>query len=186
MLSLSLDLTSLTPRAAYVCLVYAVSFWTWLVLFGIDAWPDSWRHGSFELTNALTKVSLCLFYRRIMKRTSSKALQWTNTGALVFIVSYAAVQMLVQVFVCTPIHAFWLQYSFIPPYTESFRCINEGIFQTFVGVITVVTDFFITLLPLFTFRRLQVSRPQKLALAANFSLGFLYVPALFYCVAELL
>ncbi len=120
-----------------------------------------------------TKVSILLFYRRVLSRTSGKRFHWINNATIGAILIYSVTCFFQLIFKCYPVQAFWLRYSRNPPYTASYRCANEGAGMISYSAISAVSDFWIAVLPLFFLRRMQMPQRQKWALAALFGLGFM-------------
>ncbi len=121
----------------------------------------------------VTKVSILLFYRRVLSRTSGKLFHWVNNGSLAFVILYSTILFFQAAFLCRPVQAFWLRYSRNPPYTVSFKCANEGAAMISYATINAVSDFWIAAIPLFFLQRIQMPQRQKWALAGLFGLGFM-------------
>ncbi len=119
------------------------------------------------------KSSMLLFYNRVLAGTSGRAFRYVIFSTLAFVVMYSIACFMVQIFNCSPVDSYWLRYSRNPPYTREYKCLSEEGGMVQYGVINVITDIWITLLPLFFIRRIQMPRRQRWALAALFGLGFL-------------
>ncbi|KFY12264.1 hypothetical protein V492_03982 [Pseudogymnoascus sp. VKM F-4246] len=74
---------------------------------------------------------------------------------------------------CRPISSYWLQFSYPDPYTEKFSCLYEGSVPISNACISVVTDFFAAMLPMFLFLQLQMPKRDKYGLGAIFGVGFI-------------
>ena len=94
-------------------------------------------------------------------------------GAIIIMFMYWIVFVLLMVFQCRPTAAYWLQYSFPKGYTTKFTCMFEGKVPIANAIISVTTDFFIGLLPIYLFRDLRVPIREKIALGVLFGIGFL-------------
>lgn len=116
---------------------------------------------------------MLLFYNRVLARTAGKLFRWINYGTLAFVVLSSVAFFIVVIFQCNPIEAYWLQYRRDPPYTTPKRCVHEGAYMTAYSACNLLLDFWITALPLFFLRRLQMPARQKWALTALFGVGFL-------------
>lgn len=79
--------------------------------------------------------------------------------------------MLVTIFQCQPVNAFWMRYDLT---TDKFRCpVNVNQFFDGNSIPNIITDAAILVLPLPYVWRLQLPRAQKLALSSVFALGVL-------------
>jgi hypothetical protein len=76
---------------------------------------------------------------------------------------------------CRPFNAYWLQVNpmWLAKNQGKFYCYDEATYIVVAATISMVTDFFVCVLPLSLFLRLKISNRQKLALAAIFGVGFL-------------
>lgn len=70
-------------------------------------------------------------------------------------------------------NAYWK--AFGPGYKEPYHCAREEIFLPISGLFSVAGDFYATLLPFLLLRKLQLTKPQKMALYGIFSLGGLAI-----------
>ncbi len=75
-------------------------------------------------------------------------------------------QIFIVVFSCVPVHKFW-------DFSAKGTCSNNAAESDMNAIGNIVTDFVVLVLPLPVLLRLQLERPQKLALVAIFCLGFL-------------
>lgn len=109
------------------------------------------------------KISLLLLYRHLF--TSKRLHLWIKiTGALV--VSWGITFVLVSIFSCRPIHAFW-DWELQP----TSYCINSPGFYGTMAVVTILTDVLILGMPVRQVWKLQLSQRSRIALTFIFSMG---------------
>ncbi len=75
-------------------------------------------------------------------------------------------QIFIVVFSCVPVYKFW------DPSVKG-TCSNNVAEQDLNAIGNIITDFLVLLLPLPVLLRLQLEKPQKIALVGIFCLGFL-------------
>ncbi|KAF2008119.1 hypothetical protein P154DRAFT_419755, partial [Amniculicola lignicola CBS 123094] len=128
---------------------------------------------TFCLTSGLLKISILLFYRRLSARVVSPAFRWATWLSIGFIAAYSIAFIIVPIFGCNPISAFWNQVDLnlrIKGY--KFKCFNEGADVFAAGIISTVQDLLTALLPTFLYWNLQIPRRQKIALFGVFAIGY--------------
>ena len=72
---------------------------------------------------------------------------------------------------CRPLNAYWQQFSF--KWSEKFVCGDEHLSLPVNGGLSVLSDFYATVLPGLLLRHLQMPKKQKMLLYCLFALGFL-------------
>ncbi|KXT00434.1 hypothetical protein AC578_1920 [Pseudocercospora eumusae] len=128
---------------------------------------------AFLITGCCLKVSVLLFYRRLVEHTCSKYWIWAVIFAICFTVAYSLAFILTLVFNCSPTEAYWK--AFDPSYTHPHSCVNTTIVNLLAGIMAAVSDLYSVALPCIMTRHLQISRLQKIALYVIFSLALLVV-----------
>ncbi len=111
-----------------------------------------------------TKWTLLFQYYRIVAQVRK-----FRIGYIVFmflIGGWTISQIFIVVFSCLPVNKFW-------DLSVKGTCSNNGAEQDLNAIGNIITDFIVLVLPLPVILRLQLERPQKLALLGIFSLGFL-------------
>ena len=111
---------------------------------------------------AIKMTFLTQYYRVLAVRGMKKVF----IAAIVIVGMWTVSQVLVEVFICTPIAGFWDK-------TIEARCIPDYPQWYINAAGNIVTDFSIFVLPLPVLGKLDLPRPQKIVLMAIFSLGFL-------------
>ena len=125
---------------------------------------------SFILALPLTKISICLSYRRVFH--SSKLNRILLTSIIAILILTGVSLEFVSIFQCNPIHAFWTQLVRKPG-----TCIN--IIPAFYvnGVSNLFTDVALIVIVIPPVLKLQMNRRQRGALLAIISMGSLAVIA---------
>lgn len=124
-------------------------------------------------TTAAIKVSILLFYERVLARSSGRAFHWINVSLICFVLAYSIGVILSVTFYCRPVRSFWMGYS--PQYVaeNDSKCVGKFVHLPIAAVLSAATDLAVVILPLFFLHKLKISRRQKWGLRALFSLGFL-------------
>ncbi|KAK0887819.1 hypothetical protein LTR02_016883 [Friedmanniomyces endolithicus] len=121
------------------------------------------------------KISVLLFYRRLVQGTFSKRWRMATISAIVFTACYCVAIVLALIFNCNPTNAYWKAYSL--SYTKSYTCANTKSLNPLAGTLSVFSDLYTVVLPMGMLRHFEASKRQKLALNAVFSLGLIIVAA---------
>ncbi|PTD01213.1 hypothetical protein FCULG_00012684 [Fusarium culmorum] len=109
------------------------------------------------------KVTILLHYHRIMGKI---ALRWVCVTAIVLITTWCITQTVMALVQCIPIQAVW-------DHGIDGKCIpNQPTLWYIHGVVHIVSDFIIILMPLPIIWKLQLPSSQKAFLFSIFSLGF--------------
>lgn len=127
----------------------------------------------FLLASCANKVSVLLFYRRVVQGTCTKIYKLSVWAALIFCVLYTVIFSITLWAMCTPVKATYLRYD--PTFKEPFHCWSqptEAWTSQLAGALSVFSDFYALMLPGFLLFQLQIPRQQKIALYCVFSLGF--------------
>ncbi|MCJ1350832.1 MAG: hypothetical protein MMC33_000813 [Icmadophila ericetorum] len=124
----------------------------------------------FNLAQGLIKISVCMFYRRLLLGGQHRLFSYTVNGMLVYQVISTATCVLVLLNTCRPLNAYWLRYQ--GDY-ENYTCINDVMFWFIQNVLGVITDIIIVLLPCRLVASLYLGKRQKQALYGIFGLGFI-------------
>ncbi|KAF2828245.1 hypothetical protein CC86DRAFT_267094, partial [Ophiobolus disseminans] len=129
----------------------------------------------YSLASGLIKLSVLLFYRRLSSRAVSTTFRWIMRGTMFIIAGYTIAFVLIPIFSCSPISAFWDQVDFekrFRPGGYKYSCINEGADVVANGIASTVQDFIVATLPAILCWNLQMSRHQKVALYSIFAISY--------------
>ncbi|KAK7544197.1 uncharacterized protein J3D65DRAFT_8650 [Phyllosticta citribraziliensis] len=125
-------------------------------------WATVWVH---MIALGLSKLSILTQYLRIFLDRRTRLLTWLT---MAFVIVYTLQAILVGVFVCIPVEAFWNR-------SIQGQCINPLISNYVNAGFNISTDLVIILIPIPALNKLQVSKSQYIALLVAFSIGGLYV-----------
>lgn len=120
------------------------------------------------------KVSVLLFYRRVVDGTCSRLYKISVWIAIAFVVLYTVVFTILLITNCMPVEAAWRRFDL--NYTKPYKCLSPDVeaLKTVVwGALSIFTDFYSVILPAFILLRLKMSFRQKLGLYMVFALGFM-------------
>lgn len=129
----------------------------------------------FLLSSSCTKISILLFYRRLVDRSYSKWIQWSIYIAIGFTMVYLLAISLFLATFCSPTASAWQSLDL--NYSKAFRCADRAVVDPLVGVISAFSDIYAIALPELVVYRLKMPRKQKLVLYAIFGAGLLVVVA---------
>lgn len=127
----------------------------------------------FIVSSVCTKLSVLLFYRRMIKETLDRRWVYALWSAICFTVFYG-IALLVSMFLyCKPLDALWRSYE--PGYNKTYSCFDGSQLVLASGVLGTVSDIYAVAVPCFMLRyfNLAVPRKQKIALNLIFGLGLL-------------
>jgi hypothetical protein len=132
---------------------------------------------AFLFCGSFTKISILLFYRRLVAGTYSIRYKWLIWFAIAFTVSYTVVFGVILLVNCTPIEAYWMAFDFVYALTADYTCMETRAINTIAGVCAVLGDCYAVALPCVLTWKLQMPRRQKIALNVIFCLGLVVVAA---------
>ncbi|KAF2737795.1 hypothetical protein EJ04DRAFT_430322, partial [Polyplosphaeria fusca] len=120
----------------------------------------------YNLSIPATKLSILALYRRIFSRATGWFTATLNCTAL-FVILYTIPQCFTYVFRCVPVESLWTEYG---PGTKV-TCVNFQAIMVSFGIINIITDWFILLLPLPVLLGLKLERRAKWSICVLFLLG---------------
>ena len=120
----------------------------------------------YPLAVSLSKVSICVFYLRI---NPERFFRMTVYFVLFIIIGFTSAVVLAQLFGCSPISKFW------NPLLLEAKCIDSSALYLSNGILNVVTDFLVLLLPIPMLVKLHTKTKQKWIIWGIFATGSLYV-----------
>lgn len=123
----------------------------------------------------MIKISILLFYKRILSRLSSKKFNWIIIGSITYIIITSSVFVMLYFFRCLPPSAYWKRYAVDVSDDEQFTCqVDEGLVNVLSTVNCTITNFLVTTIPLFFIGQLKIRQAQKIEFGILISLGYLY------------
>ncbi|PYH65352.1 uncharacterized protein BO88DRAFT_446217 [Aspergillus vadensis CBS 113365] len=124
---------------------------------------------TFSLSCSITKLSVLWFCKRLIGTGSKGLYRIYNIVVIVsfiFVALCCIVFLLVSIFQCSPIHAFW---DLEPMYPH--HCVNYGAAVFSASVVNIFTDFLCTLVPMPLIWNLKLPARQRMAVISIFGLG---------------
>jgi hypothetical protein len=123
----------------------------------------------------LTKISILLFYRRLVSGSVSNAFVWAVRVSIFSVAAYIITFETTLTFGCRPINAYWNEVN--PVWRtlneNKYFCLDEVATLYSANITSIVQDFLTFLMPLLLFWNLQLPIRQKVVLGAIFGVGFL-------------
>jgi hypothetical protein len=119
-------------------------------------------------SSTLAKLSLLFFYRRIFSTTYIRVFV---LGCIYFVLVYFVACFLTLLLECRPLSLYW--HILVLPQGTGGVCADEGNLLLASGVVNVIIDWIILLLPIRTALKLHIQWPQKLQVLAVFMAGAL-------------
>lgn len=119
----------------------------------------------YSVSSAI-KLSILLMYGRIFSISASFRHSVAITAALV--VGFWIGCTVADLLICIPLERAWLNNLYDPRY-----CFNFNIFWLTTGIVEVILDVIIIILPIRVLLGLQLSKGKKIAVLGVFLLGFL-------------
>ena len=121
---------------------------------------------TYDITNAVTKLSILAFYLRIFKDKNFKR----STYALMGVVSLFLLAILPgTIFQCTPISYMWTSWT---GETKG-HCINVYLLTWLASALNILQDVAVILLPIPHLLKLSLSQKKKAQIVAMFCVGLL-------------
>jgi len=111
----------------------------------------------YVFSTGLTKISILLFYRRLVSGSVSRAFVWTVLTIIVSVMAYIITFELTLIFGLN---------------ADQYFCLDEVVALYCANIISIVQDFLTFLMPLLLFWNLQLPIRQKVVLGCIFSVGF--------------
>ncbi|KAK0895909.1 hypothetical protein LTR91_021684 [Friedmanniomyces endolithicus] len=130
---------------------------------------------SFLITGACIKISVLLFYRRLVKDTYDPRWRSAVIAAIAFTAAYSIAFLFTLIFNCNPTEAYWK--SFDVMYAKSYTCVDTTFVNLLAGIFAIISDVYAVVLPCLMTRHFDLATGQKVALNIIFSLGLLVVAA---------
>ncbi|KAK1488066.1 hypothetical protein CCUS01_14797 [Colletotrichum cuscutae] len=126
---------------------------------------------AYTVTLSTVKWStLALYWRIFNARKSIRYYIWAMAG---IVLAWFIAVILVTIFQCLPVHAFWARYDTVNPLSsDQYTCgVDVKMFFKGNSIPNIITDALVVLLPIPYVWKLQLHKAQKFALAGIFALG---------------
>ena len=129
----------------------------------------------FLLSMSLTKISVLLFFLRLLDRRCHTLLYYTVHAGITIIVLGFFAFFFVLIFACKPVNAAWLAMDWQWP--NDYNCAARELSDLFNGAFAIGTDVYAFVLPVFIVRGLQITRTRKAMLYVVFCCGLAVIGA---------
>ena len=128
----------------------------------------------YVLSTGLTKISILLFYRRLVSGSISRVFYWTVIAIIISVIAYTITFEFTLIFGCQPMNAYWNEVNPIWRALNEgkYHCLNEVVALLCANIISIIQDFLTFLMPLILFWNLRLPIRQKFVLGCIFSVGF--------------
>lgn len=121
------------------------------------------------ISNAFSRISVVLLYLRVFTTKLSRASSW---AVLTYLVCFTLAQIIAGVLECKPLSHFWWQG--IPGGVKG-TCFDLFLYYKINGILNIVGDVAIMILPIPTIWILQTSTARRVGIALVFLSGSLFV-----------
>ncbi|KAE9366940.1 hypothetical protein N431DRAFT_286089, partial [Stipitochalara longipes BDJ] len=121
----------------------------------------------YQMTLALTKLSICLFYLRLFNDKATKYVVYTTMG---FICIYTIPTVIFSIFQCKPVDGYW-------NVSENSTCVNPSAAFYVNGVGNILTDAWLVTMIVPRIWSLKMAWKQKIALFSIITLSWLVIIA---------
>ena len=128
----------------------------------------------FFFGTCFAKISILLFYRRLVAGTYSNAFKWVVWTSIGFVALYTFVWFVLILTTCTPLEAYWKSLNI--DYTREYSCASYALQKNLSlvgGVLSVITDLYSVLLPTSVLLNLNITKKKKFGLVLIFGAGFM-------------
>ncbi|KAF2804350.1 uncharacterized protein BDZ99DRAFT_575572 [Mytilinidion resinicola] len=125
----------------------------------------------YAVSLGLVKCSICLMLARIF---FVRPFVIAARVAMGFAASWGLMTFLIGILICQPIEMNW------NPEVKGGKCGNQNAAFASVGIVDLLTDLVILLLPMPMVAKLQIPRANKIGLVCIFCTGMLYVASPFF------
>jgi hypothetical protein len=124
-----------------------------------------------------TKISVLMFYRRLISGTYSTKFKWALWFGMAFAVVTTVVPTGLLFASCKPFKAIWLQWDLVWVYANAYKFHCQPAKITLLvgqlsGAFSVISDFYSVLLPSILLLQMRLNKRQRIALFLVFGLGY--------------
>jgi hypothetical protein len=122
----------------------------------------------------MTKLSILMFYRRLVADMCSRTYKWAIWVAMGFAILFTFIFLVLLFTACTPLASYWLQYDYMHPLAH-YHCPSDdtrSALGKMSGVLSVITDFYSLMLPAVLLMRIQVAKRRRIGLMIIFGVGY--------------
>lgn len=139
---------------------------------GLMAWSTEIL---FLTSLCLTKISVLLFYRRLIDRSHSPWISKSIWLAIIFTLIYFFSFLLVLIFSCNPTEATWKSLDLA--WTGKYTCADRQVVDPLNGVLSIFSDVYSMVIPILVVTRLNIPANRKAVLYLIFCFGLIVLGA---------
>jgi hypothetical protein len=129
----------------------------------------------YMVSTCTTKVSILLFYRRLVSGTVSVRFLYCVYAAIAYVAIYFGIWFFALFGICRPLSTYWKEadWGWYQENQATVHCLPESRMLIACAVISASQDFIACGLPTILLWKLQMPRRTKIALCCVFAVGFL-------------
>ncbi|KAE9966860.1 hypothetical protein BLS_007249 [Venturia inaequalis] len=124
---------------------------------------------------SLTKISVLIFFRRLIDRSHSPWISKSIWAAIAFTVAYFFSFLLFLLFACDPTDATWKSLDI--GWTGKYKCADRHVVDPLNGVFSVFSDAYSIIIPVLVVSRLSMPANRKVVLYFIFCCGLIVLGA---------
>lgn len=130
----------------------------------------------FVTGTSLLKISILLFYRRMVAGTFNRYWIFATWGAIALTAAYLVAFDLLLIFNCQPTRAYWMAHDPEWEAKVNYYCLDTTqVINPIAGGLSVFSDIYAIVLPCLMVQGLDMTRRQKIGLNAVFATGIFMV-----------
>jgi hypothetical protein len=122
-----------------------------------------------------TKISVLLFFRRLIDRSYSKWISRAIWIAIAFTIAYWLAFSLFLVFACNPVEASWKSLNL--KWNVPYHCVDRDVVDPLVGALSVFSDIYAMAIPIYIVSKLKMQTSRKVVLYIVFCCGLVVTGA---------
>jgi hypothetical protein len=122
-----------------------------------------------------TKVSVVLFFRRLIDHSHAKWMNRAIWASIIFTVAYFLSFLLVLIFACKPVDAAWKSLNI--SWGDNYTCLDRSQLDPLNGVFSIFSDVYSMAIPTVIVTRLSVPLSRKIVLYAVFGCSLIVLGA---------
>jgi len=143
-----------------------------LVATGLVAWI---LEATFLFSLSCTKISVLLFFRRLVEGSYGQELRICIWAAIGFTIAYFFSFMFFLIFACSPVEASWKSLNI--GWGVDYHCVDRKSVDPLVGALSVFSDLYTMVIPVYIVGRLKLPMSRKIMLYVIFCCGLVVVGA---------
>jgi hypothetical protein len=129
----------------------------------------------YMVSTVATKISILLFYRRLVPEAVSRGFRWSVYGIIFFVMAYFVTWEVILFTRYKPLYADWMLGDpfWWAQHKDEVKSLDEGVIIASSAIVSAVQDFIVCGMPMMVFWKMTIPKRQRIALGAIFAVGFL-------------